>query len=238
MFAPPTIADLTDRMLKATELVPFDAAEPEVEPYEVLNGFRTDPRTAYVDAVAALKILGEQGVPLAVPPEWAGYVQQLGGAVAVPMAAGRFPQQVRDLGAMLDADAKHTPVRPTEAVGFSSLRSWVKKQDNSTAAGRLAAGIARGLGDDATIPNGHDAVSANERAAALWTVGDTSPAVKLWLSMPDSPVAFFNRGMALLFTGRAEEAVSHLRNAAKSLPETSGWQHLAELYLAVAEMRA
>ena len=58
MFAPPTIAELTDRMLK-TQVEPLDAAEPEVEPYEVLNGFRTDARTAYVDAVAALKLLGE-----------------------------------------------------------------------------------------------------------------------------------------------------------------------------------
>ena len=45
MFAPPTIAELTDRMLKA-HVEPLDGAEPEVEPYEVLNGFRTDPRTA------------------------------------------------------------------------------------------------------------------------------------------------------------------------------------------------
>ena len=237
MFAPPSIAELTDRMLKATAAESFDTAEPEVEPYEVLNGFRTDPRTAYVDAVAALKLLGDTS-PIALPPEWAGYVQHLGAAVAVPLAAGRFPQQVKDLASMLDADAKHTPVRPTEAVGFHSLRSWVKKQENGTAAGRLAAGIARGLGDDATIPNGHDAISANERAAALWTVGDTSPAVKLWLSMPDSPVSFFNRGMSLLFTGRAAEAIPHLKNAVNTLPETSGWQHLAELYLAVAQMRA
>ena len=237
MFAPPSIAELTDRMLK-TQVEPLDAAEPEVEPYEVLNGFRTDARTAYVDAVAALKLLGETAVPTALPPEWAGYVQNMGPAVAVPLAAGRFPQQVRDLAAVLDPDAKHTPSRPAEAVGFNSLRSWVKKQTEGTGAGRMAAGIARGLGDDATIPVGHDAVSANERAAALWTVGDTSPAVKLWLAMPDSPVAWFNRGMSLLFTDRAEEAVTHLKKAVSSLPETSGWQHLAELYLAVAQMRA
>lgn len=238
MFAPPSIAELTDRMMKAQAAEPFDTAEAEVEPYEVLNGFRTDPRTAYTDAVAALKLLGETSVPTALPPEWAGYVQNMGPAVAVPLAAGRFPQQVRDLAAMLDPDAAHRPVRPDEAVGFNSLRSWVKKQANAGGAGRLAAGIARGLGDDATIPVGHDAVSANERAAALWTVGDVSPAVKLWLAMPDSPVAFFNRGMSLLFTDRAEEAIPHLRKAVATLPETSGWQHLAELYLAVAQMRA
>lgn len=235
-FSPPSIADLTDRMLKARAVEPVDTAEPEVEPYEVLNGFRTDPRTAYTDAVAALKLLGVKDLPAALPPEWAAYVQQLQTAVAVPMAAGRFPQQVRDLGALLDGDAVHTPTPPAEAAGFSSLRSWVKKQANG--ASTLAAGIARNLGDAPLVPTGSDPVSANERAAALWTVGDVSPAVKLWLAMPDSPVAWFNRGMCLLFTNRAAEALPHLRKAVASLPETSGWQHLAELYLAVAESRA
>lgn len=234
-FSPPSIADLTDRMLKARAAEPTDTAEPEVEPYEVLNGFRTDPRTAYTDAVAALKLLGVKDLPTALPPEWAGYVQMLPMTVAVPMAAGRFPQQVRDLAALLDGEAVHTPTPPSEAGGFGSLRSWVKKQDNGAA--KLAAGIARSLGDEPAVPTGSDAVSANERAAALWTVGDVSPAVKLWLAMPDSPVAWFNRGMCLLFTDRAKEALPHLRKAVASLPETSGWQHLAELYLAVAESR-
>ncbi len=234
-FSPPSIADLTDRMLKARIAEPTDAAEPEVEPYEVLNGFRTDPRTAYVDAVAALKLLGVKDLPSSLPPEWASYVQLLPATVAVPMAAGRFPQQVRDLGALLEGEAVHTPTPPSEASGFNAMRGWVKKQDNGAA--KLAAGIARSLGDDPAVPTGSDAVSANERAAALWTVGDVSPAVKLWLAMPDSPVAWFNRGMCLLFTDRAAEAIPHLRKAVASLPDTTGWQHLAELYLAVAESR-
>ena len=53
-FSPPSIVTLTDRMLKARVAEPFDAAEAEVEPYEVLNGFRTDPQTAYTDAVVTL----------------------------------------------------------------------------------------------------------------------------------------------------------------------------------------
>ena len=136
----------------------------------------------------------------------------------------------------LDGEAVHTPTPPTAAAGFTALRTWVRKQANGT--NTLAAGIARNLGDNPTVPTGSDPVSANERAAALWTAGDVSPAVKLWLAMPDSPVAWFNRGMCLLFTNRAAEALPHLRKAVANLPETSGWQHLAELYLAVAESRA
>ena len=144
-FSPPSIADLTDRMLKARVAEPTDAAEPEVEPYEVLNGFRTDPRTAYTDAVAALKLLGVKDLPSSLPPEWASYVQLLPATVAVPMAAGRFPQQVRDLAALLEGEAVHTPTPPSEAGGFNAMRGWVKKQDNGAA--KLAAGIARSLGD-------------------------------------------------------------------------------------------
>jgi tetratricopeptide (TPR) repeat protein len=162
-------------------------------------------------------------------------VQLLPSTVAVPMAAGRFPQQVRELAELLDGEAVHTPTPPSEAGGFNAMRTWVKKQENGAA--KLAAGIARSLGDDPAVPTGSDAVSANERVAALWTAGDVSPAVKLWLAMPDSPVSWFNRGMCLLFTDRAKEALPHLRKAVASLPETSGWQHLAELYLAVAESR-
>ncbi|MCU0704213.1 MAG: hypothetical protein MUF18_09590 [Fimbriiglobus sp.] len=235
-FSPPSIAELTDRMMKVRAGEPVDTAEPEVEPYEVLNGFRTDPRTAFVDAVASLKLLGVNDLPRSLPPEWAAYVQMMPATVAVPMAAGRFPQQVRDLAELLDGEAVHKPTPPSEASGFTTLRQWVAKQENGGA--KLAAGIARSLGDDPAVPTGSDAVSANERAAALWTVGDVSPAVKLWLAMPDSPVAWFNRGMCLLFTDRAAEAIPHLRKAVASLPETSGWQHLAELYLAVAESRA
>ena len=89
-FSPPSIADLTDRMLKARVAEPADAAEPEVEPYEVLNGFRTDPRTAYTDAVAALKLLGVKDLPSSLPPD---VVARLN---AVRAFAGR-PWQAQEL---------------------------------------------------------------------------------------------------------------------------------------------
>ena len=61
-FSPPTIADLTDRLLKRSDVADF-VESGEVEPYEVLTGFRTDPRTAYNDALAPLKLLGEKKIP-------------------------------------------------------------------------------------------------------------------------------------------------------------------------------
>ena len=67
----PSLAELTDRMIAAKLSAPVaDAGEHEVEPYEVMNGFRTDPRTAYTEATAAAKLLGISGQPTTLPPEW------------------------------------------------------------------------------------------------------------------------------------------------------------------------
>lgn len=230
---PPTLAELTDRMLAAKAEQPLAAADAEVEPYEVLNGYRTDPRTAYADAVLPLKLLGVTGVPTSLPPEWAAFAQLTVASPAVPMAAGQFPQRVRDLS-MLLAATDLTALRPTttEVGGFGGLRSWVKKNGGN----HLATGVARTLGDNPKV-TGTDAAATSERAAGLWMSGKWDEAVAVWLAMPDSPVAAFNRGMGLLFSGKAAVSVPHLKAAAADLPDTSGWSHLAQLYLAVAESR-
>ena len=231
----PSLAELTDRLLAARLATPTsDTPEAEVEPYEVMNGFRTDPRTAYTESYAALKTLGVTGLPTALPPEWASFVQLNAASPAVPMAAGQFPQKVRN-AAELMGDSDLTALAPEAAApvtGFHNLRAWVKKQPASA----LVAGIARGLGDVAET-TGTDAVAINERAATLWLSGKLAEAVKLWLAMPDSPVASFNRGMGLLFTGKTAEAIPHLTAATETLPDSSGWSHLAALYLAAARSK-
>lgn len=231
----PSLADLTDRMLAARLSAPaFDATEAEVEPYEVMNGFRTDPRTAFNESLAAPKLLGVTGLPTSLPPEWAAFVQLAVTSPAVPMAAGQFPQKVKDAAALMDAEdlTVFAPKAGSPVAGFQSLRTWVKKQLASV----LTTGIARALGDSHAI-TGTDAVAVNERAASAWLAGQHADAIKLWSALPDSPVAAFNLGMALLFTGKADEAVPHLKAAADTLPDNSGWSHLAALYLAVAQSR-
>ena len=81
------------------------------------------------------------------------------------------------------------------------------------------------------------AIWANEEAALAWHRGNLDEAAALWQKQPDSIPALFNRGMAALFLDRAAEARSFLSQAAVQLPEASGWRHLAQLYLALAEMR-
>ena len=232
-FNPPTIADLTDRLLKRSDVADF-VESGEVEPYEVLTGFRTDPRTAYNDALAPLKLLGEKNLPLALPPDWANFLQENGDELAVPMAAGFYPQQVRDLASLINGDLE---LKNTEVVfGATGLKTWAKKNVGTAGVNWFAAAILRKMGEDAQA-TGNSEVARNEAAAALWQDGERQAALEMWLKMPDSAVANFNRGMAYLFLGHAELAMAPLRLAARDLPDQSGWNHLAGLYLAVAEGR-
>lgn len=234
----PTLAELTDRMLKQRAVDLINTAEGDVEPHEVLNSFRTDPRTAYTDTVLPLTLLGVRGLPTTLPPDWAAYTNSDVGTVAVPMAAGLFPQRVRDLNDLLSA-ADLTTLAPNGSDtehGFSALRGWVNKNSTTEGVKSLARGIGLALGSEPKTAD-DSAVSQNETATAHWLAGRHSEAVAQWLAMPDNPVAAFNRGMGLLFTGRAAEAIPHLRQAATALPDTSGWSHLAHLYLAIAETR-
>jgi hypothetical protein len=235
----PSLAELTERMLQRQVIDGIEFPASEVEPHEMLSGLYTDPRTAYTDALLPLKLLGVSGLPVALPPDWAAFAQLAATSPAVPMAAGAFPQQVRELSTLLTTEVLNElrPQTKSEPVsGYSALRNWAKK--NLTVAGMnwLAAGVARRLGDSVELPTGTDPVSQNERAAALWLSGKTDEAVNVWLAMPDSPVASFNRGMGLLFTGKKDAALAHLRRAAAELPDTCGWNHLAQLYLSIAIM--
>ena len=241
--AQPTIDALMVRFLAGRS----DAAgaavemgESEVEPHEVAAGFRVDPRAAWLDATAAPTLGGDAPPPAVQPPsEWAALVSQPAAAFAVPMAAGHFPQRVKDLQPLL---AKFNPneLRPSgiqaSSPGYPGLRSWVVK--NGSAHPRIAAGIARTLGDfdaaDELLANATDC--GNDRAANLWAKGECSEALAAWDEMSDSPVAYFNRGMARLFLGQFAQARASLQEAVDAIPETSGWNALARLYLAVAEI--
>jgi tetratricopeptide (TPR) repeat protein len=175
-------------------------------------------------------------------------VNQPAPAFAVPMAAGNFPQRVRDLHPLL---TKFDPaeLRPsgsqTPTPGLTGLRSWVAK--NAATQSVLAAGLARLIGDFETaeklLPAKQDReasaaseLEANEKAALLWHRGECEAALAAWNGMADSPTVLFNRGMALLFLGRTADAKAALAKAVAALPETSGWNALARLYLAVAEI--
>jgi len=252
-FGQPTLEDLMVRFLASRSDAAAAAVglgEGEVEPHEVAAGFRVDPRAAWTDATTAIYPgVHTPGSPVVqLPPDWASLVNQPAPAFAVPMAAGNFPQRVRDLQPLLN---KFNPaeLRPSGSQmptpGLSGLRNWIAK--NAATQPLLAAGLARLIGDFETAEKllpakqDHEAgaaseLEANERSALLWQRGKCEEALAAWAAMPESPAVLFNRGMALLFMGKNAEAKAALAKAVAALPETSGWNALARLYLAVAEI--
>ena len=232
----PSIESLTMRFLvtRSDAMTAVEPGESEVEPHEVAAGFRIDPRTAWTDANA------HSPAPAGpLPSEWATLVGQPSPAFALPMAAGHFPQRVKDLHPLLTeftpADLRPNGTQPP-LPGFSGLRAWIAKNGN---ANRLvAAGIARTLGDFETAETLLAGASGaeNEKVALLWQRGQCAEAAAAWDALPESPAVLFNRGMAKLFLGRLPEARAALQEAIEAIPETSGWNALARLYLAVAEI--
>lgn len=239
----PTIEALMVRFLATRSdaaAAAVETGESEVEPYEVAAGFRVDPRAAWLDATAPITTGGIAPPPaVQLPNEWASLVAQPAAAFAVPMAAGHFPQRVKDLQPLL---AKFDPaeLRPhgnqPALPGFAGLRSWLAR--NGASNPQVASGIARTLGDFDTAAKFLDGTPGtdNDRAALLWQQGQCADAQAAWDAQADSPAVMFNRGMARLFLGKIAEARVFLQKAIDAIPETSGWHALARLYLAVAEI--
>ncbi|AWM38511.1 hypothetical protein GobsT_33200 [Gemmata obscuriglobus] len=232
----PSLESLTLRFLatRSDATTAVERGESEVEPHEVAAGFRVDPRTAWIDANSHTT-----GSPGPLPTEWAALVSQPSAAFAIPMAAGHFPQRVKDLQPLLK-QFRPADLRPTgeEAAipAFTGLRAWVQKNAKSNAL--VAAGIARTLGDfetaEALLAGANE--TGNEKAALLWQSGKSEEALATWNATAATPAVLFNRGMAELFLGRFAQARASLQKAIDAIPEASGWNALARLYLAVAEI--
>jgi len=225
----------------------------EIEPYAANVGLPTEPRAAWQDSLSALTpvtVKSLSKVPL--PPEWANWVQQAGADPAVAYAAGNFPQEVRDLASLVEADELST-LRPhhhmTEPVQRTA-KVWIEQrmESHQPAEQILAIGVLRYLGEvelaehhlarlEVSLGGEWQSVIANERGAVAWHRGDAVAALQIW-SQGDTLPMRFNQGMALLFTDRAAEALPILRKVTEQLPETCGWHHLAGLFTALADMRA
>ena len=253
--AQPTLADLTARFIAtrsdaAAAAVEF--GEGDVEPHEIAAGFRVDARAAWTDALHALHTPAGSPKPQ-LPPEWPGLVGRPVPEFAVAFAAGNFPQRVRDLHPLLarfDPATLRPSGPPTPSPGLSGLRTWAVRESKKRqpAALLLAAGVARAMGetdwaaellaDAESLCTGElRAVWENERAALLWHTGRCADAFGMWSAMSETPAVLFNRGMAALFLGKPADARASLRKAVEQLPEENGWNALARLYLALAEIQ-
>jgi tetratricopeptide (TPR) repeat protein len=222
-------------------------AEPtdEVVPHEAAPPQPVDPQLAWGEAVAAAQHFPDAAAPKAwpVPPDWPGLVAAQEPSVALAFCLGNYPQLVRNLHPLLSAEPaalRHPPGRPLPA---AALADWAGRQKNYPEA-LLAAGVlrlARHFDEAADLlrragdaPAAWQAVKANEEAAIAWHRGRADEALALWQAQAASVPVLFNRGMAALFLGRRDEAVSALTQAVAPLPDSSAWHHLGHLYLALA----
>lgn len=227
----------------AGEVVPFEAAP--VQPVE--------PRLAWSEALAAARHFNPQLENDAVqaPPDWPMLVDSHEPEMALAFALGNFPQMVRDLHGLMQAQdltALHPSTgRPSEVQDLQRCAESTLKAKQYPQA-LLALGALRLAKQfdaaekllkkyDAEVPAAWQAAWANEQAALCWHRGHTEEAVNLWKAQPDSAPVLFNRGMAALFLGQPADARTWLIQAVKLIPDRSAWHHLARLYIALAEMR-
>jgi len=250
--AQPPLADLMARYLSrktaahAAGLAAIDAGE--VEPYEAVPVQAVDPRQAWDEANAALKSFGEPGAKVGKAiAEWPQLVAAQESYTALPMAAGNFPQLVRDLAPLFHASmmsdlVKEPAVAPQIAGLIESAEAAARSGEYPRAL--VAVGVLRlarqfaaaeRLLKSVTPPVAWRDAWANEEAALLWQSGRRDEAARRWQGLPDSVPILFNRGMAALFLDRPADARSALRTAVEKIPESSGWHHLGRLYLALAE---
>ena len=249
---PPKLADLTARYLAKSMAAPSaDDAGTDVEPHEAVGGFRADPRTGWTEAAGFARCFRLVSEKLTTLPDWATYAA-LPVSPAVPLAAGTFPQMLRDPQPLLSGGdlAAFRPRPAAPVAGLTGLRNWLRKASASQSPAVLltAAGVAAEIGDAdqaAALLTTAEPLCVgewrtaweNQRIAGLWLAGRHADALAAWQAMGDHPAAAFNAGMALLFLGRAAEAVPLFKLAINGLPAGSGWTHLANLLLLAAQAR-
>jgi hypothetical protein len=252
---PRSLADLFTQYLHrqmADQAEGLGLADPDGQamPHEAAPVQPVDPRLAWEDALAVLRHFpaADKEPHWAVPPDWPTLVATQEPAVALAFCVGNFPQLVRNLQPLLGG-SDLTALRPASgwpASAPASLREWAAATRGYPQV-LLAAGVLRLtrhfdeaaelLRSKANVPARWQPLRANEEAALAWHRGRADEALALWQAQKASVPVLFNRGMAALFLGRAEEARTALTEAVAQLPDTSAWHHLGHLYLARATAR-
>jgi tetratricopeptide (TPR) repeat protein len=253
---PPVLSELFAQYLQgqvAARGAGLGFGEPggEVVPFDAMPAQPTDPRLAWHESLAVLTYLAPNsaGPALSAPPDWPALVAGQESVIALPFCLGNFPQLVRNLRPLLHAtDFAALRAPAARSVASPAVVEWAqeKARDGSLPGRLLALGalrLARQLDTAAElveeyrrkVPPEWQAAWANEAAALAWHAGRADEARRLWQEQAPAAPVLFNRGMAALFCNQPREARTSLGEAAAQLPESTGWHHLARLYLALAE---
>jgi tetratricopeptide (TPR) repeat protein len=253
---PPNLGELFQRYLRqqvGAHAEGLGIAEPagDVTPYEAVPAQPIEPRLAWSETLFVLRQLAAAERSLSPVPEWPNLVAFHDPCFSLSFSTGNFPQRVRNLQPLLQAkrlsDLRGRDQQPIE---LEALLEWTRQtiQRKQFPQMLLSVGLLRMcrqfkaaqhvFEQQLAVPAEMTGAWENEHAALYWEQGESEKAIALWHKQASHAGVQFNIGMAALFTDRPADARSPLQAAVRQLPESSGWHHLARLYLALAEMRA
>ncbi len=250
----PSLSDLMSRYLqKQSEAHATGLAEVgrgDVRPFDAGPVQPIDAKPAWQEAVTVAGFLAPNNQQeWQAPPGWPQLVASQEPLFDLAFSLGNFPQLVRNLQPLMQtANAQELrEMGSNQNLDVPALAHWAqeafcRKQFPQIlmALGSLRLArqfdLARELLSSwkGEIPQEWQILWDNEKAALAWHRGQGEAARKMWTQMPASPPVLFNRGMAALFLNDKSEAYNYLTQAARQLPETSAWHHLARLYLTLA----
>lgn len=230
----PRWQDLVAKLLQQDHL---EDTVSEVEPYQAQPALGFDLTLAWNEALLPGELLADEEPRRTArfPSAWqtARYVTMHG---PFPCCVGMAPQFLQKIDRFLSDSSGFFQ---QDAVSTAGPMIAEVTLDNKSILSQLA--IARLAGDAEQVDRlvnelPGETLQKNERAAQAWLAGDRENARGLWDSLPgDHPVVAFNQGLAALAAGEQERGRACLERAVAGFAESTGWHHLAELYLAVSE---
>lgn len=243
---PPSLNDLMTRFLarKGTDGDPTVPGS-EVEPHEAVGGFRAPTQTTWQEAMAVFSLAGVVPEKVACPPEWAALTARDSHVGLVMLAAGFYPQAVRNVS---DIRFHDSPKGLSPAPGFAALRGWVRTALRSASPTRLllASGIAASLGDwddaDAALDVAEAMCTGEwrtawlaQKAAVLAARGHLDQAAGVLEQGGHHKIIALNHALVNLFRGQVEAGLQEIDPSCVVLPDSSGWRHLILLYTVIAK---
>lgn len=230
----PRWQDLFFKLLQADH---HEAQPSEVELYQAQPALGFDLDIAWNEAVLPGKLLSAEEPRLAAryPSAWDA-ARNVNLCSPFPCCIGMAPQFLQKIDRLLENSAAYFQ---QESMPLSSGFTAESTFDNKTILSQMA--IARLAGDiegvRRMIPQlDGELLQKNELAAELWFAGKREEAAEAWGNLESThPVIAFNKGLSSLSLGRTSDGKRWLTAAAKGFDESTGWRHLAELYLAAAQ---
>lgn len=230
----PRWQDLFTRML--AQDTPVEIVS-EVEAYQAQPALGIDLSLTWNEALLPARLLSKDAVHVSAhfPAAWsaARHVDLL---IPFPCCTGMAPQFLQRIHALLENNGEFFQ----QSMNTSRPRFTAEPTlDSKTVISQLA--VARLAGDhdksrELITQLDGEVLQKNEHASQHWLEGDRDTAASIWNDLPaDHPVIAFNQALVALAHRETKQGKARLQHAIDGFDENTGWHHLSELYLALAE---